>query len=221
MDTPFPDIPDAWRPLLDGVDLAKLAERVEAAYAEGTVYPPRPALFTALKLTTPKAVKVVVVGQDPYHGPGQAHGLAFSVQSPTPPPPSLRNIFRELADDVGVPMPAHGDLSAWARQGVLLLNTALTVAAGAAGSHSRLGWSGFTDTLLAALAADELPKVFVLWGGPAQRKRTLVERAPHTVITAPHPSPLSAHRGFFGSRPFSSINRVLQAQGRTPVDWNL
>ena len=185
------------------------------------IYPPGTEFFAALDATPPAAVKVVVLGQDPYHGAGQAHGLSFSVRGRQRIPPSLQNIFRELHDDLGGSIPSHGDLSEWARQGVLLLNSVLTVEHGAAGSHQGRGWERFTDAVVAAVNDGESPVVFMLWGAHAQRKGAKVDRDRHCVLMAPHPSPLSAHRGFMGCRHFSQANAFLAASGRQPVDWSL
>lgn len=204
-----------------------LYERVEAAYAAGDppVYPPKEDLFTALRLTPPDNVRCVIVGQDPYHGPGQAHGLAFSVREGVKIPPSLRNIYRELHDDLGYPIPTTGDLRPWAEQGVLLLNNVLTVYDGAANSHKKWGWQQFTDTLLKALQSFPQPIAFVLWGKEAQKKGALAHPTesayPRLVLESNHPSPLSARKGFFGSRPFSQINHFLQENGADPIDWAL
>lgn len=185
------------------------------------IYPPGNEFFAALDATPPSAVKVVVLGQDPYHGEGQAHGLSFSVKGRQRIPPSLQNIFRELHEDLGVTVPSRGDLSGWAEQGVLLLNSVLSVEHGAAGSHQGRGWERFTDAVVAAVNASELPVVFMLWGAHAQRKGATVDTDKHCVLTAPHPSPLSAHRGFFGCRHFSQANAFLLAKGRQSVDWSL
>ena len=199
-----------------------LAERVDAAYAASTVYPPREALFAAFRMTPPEAVRVVILGQDPYHEPGQAHGLAFSVRDGVRMPPSLVNIGKELATDVGATL-STGCLTGWAEQGVFLLNTVLTVEQGRANSHSRFGWQRFTDAAVAALAQLPQPVAFVLWGAQAQKKAAACKASPHPrlVLEAPHPSPLSAYRGFFGSRPFSQINAFLAAHGEAPINWNL
>lgn len=199
-----------------------LAERVDAAYAASTVYPPREELFAAFRMTPPEAVRVVILGQDPYHEPGQANGLAFSVKPGVKLPPSLRNILTELQADCGVTPPESGDLTAWARQGVFLLNSSLSVEAGKAASHQAFGWQTFTDAAVRAVAALPQPVAFVLWGAQAQKKRPLLQSAaPRLVLCAPHPSPLSSYRGFFGSRPFSQINAFLQENGEQPVDWRL
>ena len=184
-----------------------------------TVYPREENVFRALHTTSLEATKVVILGQDPYHGEGQAHGLAFSVQSPTPPPPSLRNIIKELHDDVGASIPAHGDLTCWAKQGVLLLNTTLTVREGQAGSHYGHGWETLTDALISAINEKTESVVFLLWGAHARKRKDLITHARHTVIEGVHPSPLSAYKGFFGSRPFSQVNTALLAAGHTPIDW--
>ena len=198
-----------------------LAERVDAAYAASTVYPPREALFAAFRMTPPEAVRVVILGQDPYHEPEQANGLAFSVKPGVKLPPSLRNILTELQADCGVTPPESGDLTAWARQGVFLLNSSLSVEAGKAASHQAFGWQMFTDAAVRAVAA--LPVAFVLWGGHAQKKAALAADSPYPrlVLQAPHPSPLSAYRGFFGSRPFSKINAFLESAGSRAIDWRL
>lgn len=191
-----------------------------AEKARGPVFPPGNEIFAALDHTPFEAVRVVILGQDPYHGPGQAHGLCFSVRRGTRPPPSLVNIFKELQADVGVPIPDHGELSAWAAQGVLLLNTVLTVRAREPNSHRGRGWETFTDRVITELVRRREGLVFVLWGASAQAKATMVDGR-HLVLRAPHPSPYSADRGFFGSRPFSRINQHLEARGERPVDWTL
>ena len=198
-----------------------LAKQVDAAYRAEEVYPPERALFAAFRLTPPERVRCVILGQDPYHEPGQAQGLAFSVPEGTALPPSLRNILRERAEDLGLPPGRSGDLSDWARQGVLLLNTVLTVRRGAAGSHTALGWQAFTDAAVRAVAQLPQPVAFVLWGAQASGKRALAEQSqsPRLVLTAPHPSPLSSWRGFFGSRPFSQVNAFLAAHGAGEIAW--
>jgi uracil-DNA glycosylase len=189
------------------------------------VYPPRGTRLTALALTPLDEVRCVILGQDPYHGAGQAHGLAFSVQDGVRPPPSLVNIFKELEADLGLPRPQTGDLSPWAEQGVLLLNNTLTVEAGQAGSHAGRGWDAVTDACVAAVAARAEPTVFILWGSHARKKASRVpalqRTGQHLVLTSAHPSPLSAHNGFFGSRPFSQTNAFLQSHGREAIDWRL
>lgn len=184
------------------------------------VYPEPENVFAALHHTPYASTKVVILGQDPYHGPNQAHGLCFSVQRNVPPPPSLVNIFKELRTDLDVPVPNHGNLTAWADRGVLLLNTTLTVRAGVAGSHQGKGWETFTDQVIRVVNQKPFV-VFVLWGAHARKKRQLIDVSRHAVIEAPHPSPLSAHNGFFGSRPFSRINAALIAANLSDIDWSL
>ena len=213
-------LPAAWRDRIDYPALPVLMDRVEAAYIDETVYPPRDRLFAALEATPPEALRCVILGQDPYHEPGQAMGLAFSVPESCPLPPSLRNIFRELADDLRQPLRTDGDLTDWAKQGVLLLNTVLTVPAGRAGGHRNLGWQPFTDAVIASLAALPQPIAFVLWGADAGKKAPLCASIhPRLILKAPHPSPLSSYRGFFGSRPFSQINAFLTEHGEPPILW--
>ena len=206
------------QPYMHHLKAALAAER-----ADGKVqYPPAGEWFAALNHTPPSTVRVVVLGQDPYHGPGQAHGLSFSVRRGQRPPPSLQNIFRELHTDLGLPVPRHGELTAWADQGVLLLNSVLTVRAGEAGSHQGLGWERFTDAVVAHLNAAPQPLVFMLWGAYAQKKGRLLDRQRHLVLTAAHPSPLAANRGgWFGCRHFSQANDWLLAQGHPAIDWSL
>ena len=200
---------------------AALMEKVDAAYARGAVFPPRAELFAAFRLTPPERVRAVILGQDPYHEPGQAHGLAFSVRPGVKLPPSLRNIFRELESDCGVPPRSSGDLTGWAEQGVFLLNTVLSVESGRANSHAGFGWQTFTDAVTACLRSLPQPIAFVLWGAHAQKKAVIAARSPYPrlVLQAPHPSPLSAYRGFFGSRPFSQINAFLAQHGQKQIDW--
>jgi len=186
---------------------------------ESTVFPPAQNVYAALDLTSFESTKVVILGQDPYHGNGQAHGLSFSVRANTPIPPSLRNIFQELFTDVAIQREQNGDLTGWARQGVLLLNTTLTVREGEPGSHQERGWQHITDTVISALNEKPTRVVFVLWGAHARAKKTLITQTHHVVIESVHPSPLSAHRGFFGSRPFSRINSALEEAGLSPIDW--
>jgi uracil-DNA glycosylase len=214
--------------------LARLGDEFDQAYmgelrsfllarkaAGARVYPPGEMIFNALDSTPPETVRAVILGQDPYHGPGQAHGLCFSVRPGVAVPPSLANIFRELSEDVGFRMPSHGCLQHWADHGVLLLNAVLTVEQGRAGAHQGKGWERFTDRVIEVVNAGDQPVVFLLWGAQAQRKGAGIDRERHLVLTAPHPSPLSAHRGFFGCRHFSRANRWLQQQGREPIDWSL
>jgi len=222
-------VPESWRPVLDPVlaspGARQLGGFLKAEEAAGkAIYPPRGTRLAALDLTPLEAVKVVVLGQDPYHGPGQAHGLSFSVQDRVKVPPSLANIYKELASDLGLAIPRNGNLSHWARQGVLLLNAALTVEDGQPASHQGRGWEAITDAVVAAVAAKAEPCVFLLWGSHAQRKAQSVPglmQSHHLVLTAPHPSPLSAHRGFLGCRHFSQANAFLEAKGRGGVDWAL
>ena len=206
---------------LDKPYFAALMQRVDEAYRTGTVYPPRQELFAAFRLTPPERVRVVILGQDPYHEPGQANGLSFSVAPGVRLPPSLRNIFEELRTDCGVTPPDSGDLTPWAEQGVFLLNSSLSVQAGAAGSHQAFGWQTFTDAVVAALAKLPQPVAFILWGAHAQKKAAIAQasRYPRLVLQSPHPSPLSAYRGFFGSRPFSAVNEFLVQHGEAPVRW--
>ena len=186
-----------------------------------TVYPPEDEVFAALHLTPYADTKVMILGQDPYHGPQQAHGLCCSVHRGVRIPPSLVNIHKELASDVGVAIPTHGNLERWARQGVLLLNTTLTVRAGQAASHQGKGWETFTDRVIRTVSDKPDHVVFILWGASARRKRPLIDSTRHTIIESAHPSPLSAHNGFFGSRPFTRANQALVDHGQTPIDWNL
>ena len=184
------------------------------------IYPPGLQIFNAFNQTPFDQVRVVIIGQDPYHGPGQAHGLSFSVPANLKPlPPSLQNIDKELASDLGMEQPTHGDLTAWTQQGVLLLNATLTVEAAQAGSHQQRGWESFTDAAITALNQQRDGLVFILWGSYAQKKGAVIDGQRHLILKSPHPSPLSAHRGFFGSKPFSATNRYLQRQGQQPIDW--
>jgi uracil-DNA glycosylase len=194
--------------------------RQEAAGGK-KIFPKGPDIFAAFELTPLDKVEVVILGQDPYHGPGQAHGLSFSVRNGVRFPPSLQNIFKELHDDVHVPMPTSGDLSRWAGQGVLLLNTVLTVELGKAASHRKKGWERFTDKVIQVLSERDDPVVFILWGSFAQSKIPMIRVPPHAVIKSVHPSPLSAHNGFFGSKPFSRANKILRSWGKKEIDWRL
>lgn len=223
-------IPASWRPVLEPVlaspEARQLGGWLRAEEAAGKpIYPPRGSRLAALAMTPLEDVRCVILGQDPYHGEGQANGLAFSVAPGVKVPPSLVNIYKELASDLGLPRPAHGDLSGWARQGVLLLNNTLTVAAGQAGSHAGRGWDAITDACVAAVAERGTPTVFILWGSHARKKASRVPAlgrcAHHLVLTSAHPSPLSAHNGFFGSRPFSQTNVFLERHGRGAIDWSL
>ncbi len=183
------------------------------------IYPAPGDIFNAFKFTCADQVKVVIIGQDPYHGPSQAHGLSFSVPMGVAPPPSLINIFKELSSDVGITIPDHGNLTGWAKQGVLLLNSVLTVRAHQAGSHRHLGWEHFTDNVIKKISAHSKFVVFLLWGAYAQKKATLIDTAKHAILTAPHPSPLSAHRGFLGCKHFSKTNELLKAHELDPISW--
>ena len=220
----LPGIPEGWPGLRSERERRYFGELESFLDAEGrrhAVYPPREEVFRALELTPRDSVRVVLLGQDPYHGPGQAHGLAFSVRPGVAKPPSLRNLLRELHEDQGVPEPETGDLTPWARGGVLLLNAVLTVREGEPGSHRGVGWEEFTDAVVARVDAGRAPVVFLLLGNRAQEKARGVDRERHAVIEVPHPSPLSAWRGFFGSRVFSRANGLLEELGREPVDWSL
>jgi len=186
-----------------------------------TIYPPGSLIFNAFNTTPIDKVKVVILGQDPYHGPGQAHGLCFSVQNGVPPPPSLINIFKELHDDVGIDIPDHGNLTHWADQGVFLLNASLTVRGGEPMSHSKIGWAEFTDHVIKTISEKRKHVVFILWGKFAQEKRVLIDESKHLVLRAAHPSPLSAYNGFFGCRHFSKTNEYLVSKGIDPIDWSL
>ena len=222
-------IPESWQPVLEPVLATAEARQlggflVAEEQAGKQIYPPRGCRLKALELTPLDEVKVVILGQDPYHGPGQAMGLCFSVPEGVKIPPSLANIYKELEADLGVARADHGDLSKWARQGVLLLNNTLTVEAAKAGSHAKRGWDAITDACVAAVAARDEPSVFILWGSHAQAKAKRIaglREGPHCVIESPHPSPLSAHRGFFGSKPFSRTNAFLSDHGREAIDWAL
>lgn len=199
----------------------ELQEFLKKERAEFTVFPPENEVFTAFELTPFEKVKVVVLGQDPYHGEGQAHGLAFSVKKGVKIPPSLVNIFKELEKDLGLKAPAHGNLEAWAREGVLLLNTVLTVRKDQANSHQGKGWEKFTDRAIEILSDKRSNLVFILWGGPSQKKAAKVNPDHHHLIISPHPSPLSSYRGFFGSCPFSRTNQYLESNGISPVNWRI
>jgi uracil-DNA glycosylase len=228
LETQFDALSSEWktcvRPFVESPKFRELCVFVDGERAAGkTIYPDT--VFHALELVEPDNVKVVILGQDPYHGEDrgipQAHGLAFSVRPGVRPPPSLRNIYKEIAASLGYPMPSHGNLEYWAKQGVLLLNTVLTVEAGHAASHAKKGWEGFTDTLIKGLSARHEGLVFMLWGAHAQAKRALLQGRDHVILEAPHPSPLSAHRGFLGSRHFVLANEALEQHHRKPIDWHL
>lgn len=197
----------------------RLTDFVRKEYHETTVYPPGKLIFNAFNLCPFDKVKVVIIGQDPYHGPGQAHGLCFSVNDGIQPPPSLVNIFKEINSDLGKPIPQSGNLTRWAEQGVLLLNATLTVRAHQAGSHQRKGWEEFTDAVIRKLAEEKNNLVFILWGAYAQKKGAFIDRSKHLVLTSVHPSPLSAHSGFFGNHHFSLANDYLVRNGKTAIDW--
>jgi uracil-DNA glycosylase len=218
-------LPKSWRPYLgpetEKPYFAELRGFVERERRTHTVYPPEGEVFSALELTPWNEVKVMILGQDPYHGPGQAHGLAFSVRPGVTPPPSLRNIFREMKDELGCPVPNNGYLVPWARQGVLLLNAVLTVREAQPNSHKNRGWETFTDAAIRTVNQRDERVVFILWGGYAAKKEALIDATRHTVLKAAHPSPLSAKRGFFGSKPFSAANAALEQSGQAPVDWCL
>ncbi|WP_331837283.1 uracil-DNA glycosylase [Bacillus paralicheniformis] len=199
----------------------ELREMLKREYAEHTVYPEPNDIYNALHYTSYENVKVVILGQDPYHGPGQAHGLSFSVQPGVNPPPSLKNIFIELQNDIGADIPNHGSLVSWAKQGVLLLNTVLTVRRGQANSHKGKGWEQLTDSIIDVLNKRDKPVVFILWGRHAQMKKEQIDTSKHFIIQSPHPSPFSARNGFFGSRPFSRANQYLEQIGDEPIDWSL
>jgi uracil-DNA glycosylase len=215
-------LPPAWRdamkPYLDLETVAKLSDFVSAEYEAGPVFPPLPDLFTAFRLCAPEEARVLILGQDPYHKAGQAHGLSFSVRQGVSIPPSLRNVFKELRDDLGVTPPAHGELTSWASEGVLLLNAVLTVRSGKPASHANKGWEHFTDAAIKALDAQPQRVVFMLWGSYARKKAELVTNPAHTVLEAGHPSPMNP-RGFLGTRPFSAANAALEAAGRTSITW--
>jgi uracil-DNA glycosylase len=221
----IPPFPPSWQPLLnaerDKPYFQKLEQFVDAERATHNVYPPQEQVFSALELTPYEQVRVLVLGQDPYHGPNQGHGLAFSVRPGVAKPPSLVNIFRELRDDVGCKVPNNGYLVPWAQQGVLLLNAVLTVRAHEANSHKGKGWEKLTDEIIRRVNEKESRVVFVLWGGYAAKKLSLIDESRHTVVRSAHPSPLSAHNGFFDSKPFSQINAALRDSGQAEINWQI
>jgi len=214
-----------WKELLTDVlssdSAQELTTFISRERAQFAVYPPNDQVFAALSYFSPTDTSVVILGQDPYHEHGQAHGLSFSVQPNIAIPPSLRNIFAERENDIGLKPPVHGTLTQWAQQGVLLLNTSLTVREGVAGSHAKKGWEAITDQIIRTVNDNTERCVFILWGAHAQAKKKLITQGHHAILEAPHPSPLSAYRGFFGSSPFSRTNALLQEAGRAPIDWNL
>ncbi len=220
------EMTETWQGVLAGEKqqayFLKILDFLKAERAAGKkIYPKSTDIFNAFKYTPFDNVKVVILGQDPYHGAGQAHGLCFSVQEGIKPPPSLQNIFKELYTDLGATIPKHGHLEKWARQGVLLLNTVLTVEAGKPQSHANIGWEIFTDKVIKVLNEKKQGLIFLLWGSPAQKKGQMIDPKRHYVLKAPHPSPLSAHRGFLGCRHFSKTNELLREMGKTEIDWSL
>ncbi|ADH98160.1 uracil-DNA glycosylase [Salisediminibacterium selenitireducens] len=218
-------LPERWQEAVgEEVDqpyFRELARFLSEEYRENTVFPPATDIFNAFQWTDYQEVKVVILGQDPYHGPNQAHGMSFSVRPGVPVPPSLRNMYKELEADLGCPAVDHGYLAPWAEEGVLLLNTVLTVREGEPKSHQKQGWERFTNRVIESLNEKESPVVFILWGADARKKAAMIDHHRHLILEAPHPSPLSAYRGFFGSRPFSEANAFLKKNGRGPVNWCL
>ena len=218
-------LPESWRPHLaaefDKPYMADLQKFLDDEYANQTVYPPLKEVFTAFELTSYEGVRVLVFGQDPYHGPGEAHGLSFSVKPGIKVPPSLRNMYKELGTDLGCTKPNNGYLVPWAQQGVMMLNAVLTVRHKSPNSHQKHGWEKFTDAVIKTISAREEPVVFILWGGKAKKKLKLVDATRHHVITGAHPSPLSARYGFFGSKPFSQVNTKLSEWGRPEISWQI
>ncbi|WP_232697990.1 uracil-DNA glycosylase [Brevibacillus daliensis] len=214
-----------WAPILEGEFekpyYLQLRDFLKKEYQSKTIYPDKYDIFNALHHTSYKEIKVVILGQDPYHGPNQAHGLSFSVKPGVAIPPSLLNIYKELQSDLNISIPNHGHLTSWAEQGVLMLNTGLTVRAGEANSHRGMGWEIFTNEVIKAVNEKDEPVVFILWGRNAQEKRSMIDTKKHCVLESVHPSPLSARRGFFGSKPFSKANEFLQSNGRDPIGWQL
>ena len=207
--------------LFQSENYKKIREFLKEEYSTYTIYPSMYDIFNAFKMTPYKSIKAVILGQDPYHEPNQAHGLCFSVKDGCVPPPSLINIFKEMKSDLGLEPPKSGDLTKWAERGVLLLNTTLTVRRGAANSHSKCGWTAFTDEVIKKISAREKPVVFILWGGNARAKKPLIDTERHFIVESAHPSPLSCYNGFFGSKPFSKTNGFLERVGGEPIDWNL
>lgn len=212
-----------WKDLLAGEFnqeyFAKLVEFIKQEYGKHIIYPPGKLIFNAFEHTKPEDIKVVLLGQDPYHGPNQAHGLCFSVQPGVPMPPSLKNIFLEIEQDIGSPIPANGDLTRWADQGVMLLNATLTVQAHTAGSHQGKGWEQFTDSVIKLISDKYENIVFILWGNYARQKKILIDTSKHLILEAAHPSPFSVHKGFFGCKHFSKTNEYLKAHGKTEIKW--
>jgi len=219
------ELPATWQSVLQDESgkpyFAALSKFVEEERNTQTIYPPADETFTALQLTPYEDVRVLLLGQDPYHGPGQAHGLCFSVKPGVKPPPSLVNIYKEMATDISATRPQHGCLTHWAQQGVLMLNAVLTVRQGAANSHKSKGWEKFTDAIIRKVNEKSNPVVFLLWGGYARKKTKLIDAGRHVIIESAHPSPLSARNGFFGSKPFSKINQALQQAGHATIDWQI
>lgn len=207
--------------LFQSENYKKIREFLKEEYSTYTIYPSMYDIFNAFKMTPYKSIKAVILGQDPYHEPNQAHGLCFSVKDGCVPPPSLINIFKEMKSDLGLQPPKSGDLTKWAERGVLLLNTTLTVRRGAANSHSKCGWTAFTDDVIKKISAREKPVVFILWGGNARAKKPLIDTERHFIVESAHPSPLSCYNGFFGSKPFSKTNGFLERVGEEPINWNL
>jgi uracil-DNA glycosylase len=219
-------IDDSWKEILkeefNKPYFQQIVLHIKTEKSQGKIiYPPGSLIFNAFNTTPFSKLKVVILGQDPYHGAGQAHGLCFSVQYGVPPPPSLVNIFKEIHEDLGIPIPSHGNLTHWAEQGVFLLNASLTVRAGEPMSHARIGWAEFTNTVIKKISELKSNVVFILWGKFAQEKRTLIDESKHLVLRTVHPSPLSAHAGFFGCRHFSKTNEYLVSKGIDPIDWQL
>jgi uracil-DNA glycosylase len=226
MDTAEPAIKQNWNDILNEQFKMEYFSALKQFLAEEknsgkTIYPPAKNIFSAFDLTPLENVKVVLLGQDPYHGEGQAHGLCFSVPDGVRPPPSLGNIFKEMKSDLGIPIPTNGNLEKWAKQGVLLINATLTVRADSPGSHQQKGWEKFTDAVISNLSSEKSGLVFILWGKYAQAKEALIDKTKHHVLKAPHPSPFSADSGFFGCKHFSKTNDILKQQGKEPIDWNL